>query len=199
LPTKIFVQTNDGRYTLLGDGVVPTDESPEPASVVRQLISLQRQHEQDIREQILDALKTLPPHSFEIFAERLLRVYGFEDMQVTRRSRDGGIDGFGSLPVGLTHVNAAFQCKRYTNKPIGREAIDSFRGAAQGIYEQGYFFTTSRFTSEAIAVQRRQGGIPIALFDGAKIVEIMLARGFGVEFRELRIAELALDTILEQD
>lgn len=40
--------------------------------------------------------------------------------------------------------------------------------------------------------------VPIALLDGEKIVDIMFTKGFGVSFRELRIPELALDTVLEQ-
>ena len=199
LPVKLFKATNDGRYTLVEGDTVPALAPDAPPSIVRQMIDLQRRHQTGVRARILDALKSLAPHSFELFAKRLLHAYGFEEVQVTRRSRDGGIDGFGRLSIGLTHVSVAFQCKRYTNKAVGRDAIDAFRGATQGIHEQGYFFTTSRFTSEAIANQRRQGGTPLALFDGEKIVDIMLDKGFGVAFRELRIPELALDTILEND
>lgn len=100
--------------------------------------------------------------------------------------------------MGLTHISVAFQCKRYAAKAVGRDAIDAFRGATSGYHEQGYFFTTSRFTSEAIEAQRRPGAAPIALFDGEKIVNIMLDKAFGVAFRVLRIAELALDSALEQ-
>lgn len=198
LPVKLFRATNDGRYTLV-DGTVAMPPAPDtPPGYIHQLIDLQRRHEAEIRARILEALKSLAPTSFELFAERLLRAYGFQDLEVTRRSRDGGIDGWGRLPIGLTHVSVAFQCKRYTAKPVGREAIDAFRGAISGRHEQGYFFATSRFTAEALEEQRRPGAAPIALFDGEKIVDIMLDKAFGVAFREIRVAELALDTVLEQ-
>lgn len=197
LPNKLFKATNDGRYTLalIAEGQVDLDEPP---ALFHQLVALQQEHERQVRSRVLGALKALPPRSFELFAERLLRAYGFEQVVVTRRSRDGGIDGHGRLPIGLTHVSVAFQCKRYTDKPVGRDAIDAFRGAASGLHEQGYFFATSRFTAEAVECQRRPGAVPIALFDGEKIVDIMFTKGFGVAFRELRIPELALDTVLEQ-
>lgn len=198
LPNKLFKPTNDGRYTLATNTDGQQFGLDEPPSLLRRLVQLQQEHERQARSRILEALKALPPHSFELFAERLLRAYGFEKITVTRRSRDGGIDGHGRLPVGLTHVSVAFQCKRYTDKPVGREAIDAFRGATSGLHEQGYFFATSRFTAEAVECQRRPGAVPIALFDGEKIVDIMFAKGFGVAFRELRIPELALDTVLEQ-
>jgi restriction system protein len=46
---------------------------------------------------LLDILKSLPPHGFELICGRLLREHGFEDVEVTQRSRDGGIDGYGLL------------------------------------------------------------------------------------------------------
>lgn len=199
LPNKLFKATNDGRYTLASTKKGQQVDLDEPPALIHQLVHLQQEHERQVRIRVLEALKALPPHSFELFAERLLRAYGFEEVVVTRRSRDGGIDGHGRLPIGLTHVSVAFQCKRYTDKAVGREAIDAFRGAASGLHEQGYFFATSRFTADAVECQRRPGAVPIALFDGEKIVDIMFAKRFGVAFRELQIPELALDTVLEHD
>lgn len=202
LPSKLFRPTNDGRYTLV-DPSARTDTgepgiAPNFVPTFHTLIALQRQYDELTRRRVLEALKKLPPVSFELFARRLLHAYGFQDVVVTKKSRDGGIDGHGHLPIGLSSVSVAFQCKRYTDKAVGREAIDGFRGAISGLHEQGYFFATTRFTSEAIAAQRRPGAVPIVLFDADKITEIMFDRGFGVSFRELRIPELALDSVLEE-
>jgi restriction system protein len=198
LPKKLFKPTNDGRYTLNLAAPSQAPEEPQTTSVFQQLIDLQQRHEAQVRARVLEALKALPPRTFELFAERLLKAYGFEDLVVTGKSRDGGIDGHGRLPIGLTSVSVAFQCKRYTDKAVGREAIDTFRGAVSGLHEQGYFFATSRFTAEAVDAQRRPGAVPIALFDGEKIVDIMFSKEFGVAFRDMRVPELALDVILEQ-
>lgn len=74
----------------------------------------------------------------------LLDVYGFSDLSVTQKSKDGGIDGFGKLKIGLAHMSVAFQCKRWNVGSVGRKEIDAFRGAIQGEYEQGIFFTHRR-------------------------------------------------------
>lgn len=88
----------------------------------------------------------IEPDAFEKFSRRLLEVYGFIDVEVTRSVKDGGIDGFGKLKVGITHLHVAFQCKRWRNNNVSRTEIDKFRGAIQGDYEQGIFFTTSNFS-----------------------------------------------------
>ena len=79
------------------------------------------------REDLLQFLQQLNWEDFERFASQLLRVYGFEDVKVTRPNSDGGIDGHGRLKVGLAHMNVAFQCKRWTAKTIGRGKVDEFR------------------------------------------------------------------------
>lgn len=196
---KIFRATNDGRYEPSPRRErPPVSDLPVEPSLIGQIEALQAEHDRHVRARILNALLDLTPDAFERFAERLLRAYGFNDVQVTKKSRDGGIDGHGRLAIGLTTVSVAFQCKRYRKNTVGRETIDAFRGATSGLHEQGYLFTTSRFTKEAVEAQRRPGAVPIILFDGPKIVDIMFDRGFGVAFRELRVPELALDAVLEE-
>lgn len=45
--------------------------------------------------QILPTLKKLSPEGFERLCQRLLREHGFQNVKVTGRSGDGGIDGEG--------------------------------------------------------------------------------------------------------
>ncbi len=199
LPEKLFGATNDGRYYPLDkvEARLPADLAAEP-SLIAKMLALKADHEQHVRTRILNSLLDLAPDAFERFAERLLRAYGFLDVAVTRKSKDGGIDGHGLIAIGLTTVSVAFQCKRYRTKPVGRADVDAFRGATSGLHEQGYFFTTSRFTQEALDAQRRPGAVPIILFDGPKIVDIMFEQEFGVAFREFRVPELALDAVLDE-
>ena len=68
---------------------------------------------------------------------------------VTPKSHDGGINDHSKLKIGLAYMNVAFQCKRWGSNKIGRKEIDAFRGAVQGEYEQGLFFTISSFSKEA--------------------------------------------------
>ena len=99
-------------------------------------------YEAEFRSKVLDALNELTPTQFEHFGRDFLSAYGFEQMAVTKVSSDGGIDGHGKLKVGVARLNVAVQCKKWQGN-VGRPEIDKFRGAIQGSYEQGIFFTTS--------------------------------------------------------
>jgi restriction system protein len=147
----------------------------------------------------LSQLKKLDPQTFEEFSKKLLQAYGFEQVNVTRFSKDGGIDGTGKLKVGLDHLNVAFQCKRYTKGAVGRVEIDAFRGAIQGQYEQGIFFTTSSFASGAAEVSFKPGAVPVILIDGDTIVDIMFEKQFGVEVDSMKIYSYALDLALTEE
>ena len=117
-------------------------------------------------------------------------------MSVTQKSKDGGIDGFGKLKIGLAYMNVAFQCKRWNIGSVGRKEIDAFRGAIQGEYEQGIFFTTSSFTKEAMSCSIKHGAVPIILIDGKMIVDFMIEKQFGIEHENLPIYINALDQVL---
>jgi restriction system protein len=157
------------------------------------------QYEQALREKILHDLRKLSPSAFEYFSRRLLETYGFQDVYVTQVSNDGGIDGHGKLKVGLAFLNVAFQCKRWIKGSVGRPEIDKFRGAIQGEYEQGIFFTTSRFASGAEAVSFKPGAVPIILIDGPGILNLMIEKDFGVQVESLPIYTYALDLILSEE
>ena len=137
--------------------------SKKPSSLAVTLRGLQEQYDKYIgllKQRILSELRGISPGAFETFAKQLLTIYGFEDTHVTRISADGGIDGYGKLKVGLAHLNVAFQCKRWTKGNIQRTEIDKFRGAAQGDFEQGIFFTTTSFSQGAIDASIKRGDHP---------------------------------------
>lgn len=48
---------------------------------------------------LLSVLLGLPPEGFERICQRLLREAGFQEVKVTVKSSDGGIDGYGILEV----------------------------------------------------------------------------------------------------
>ena len=119
-------------------------------------------------------------------------------MVVTKPGKDGGIDGNGKLKIGITYLHVAFQCKRWKGN-IGRTEIDKFRGAIQGEFEQGIFFTTSNFSKEALNVTRKSGAVPIILIDGDTLVDIMIERKFGVESESIPVYINALDRALTEE
>lgn len=163
---------------------------------LRTVRELHHEYVEAFQQKILRQLKNLNPYEFEKFCMNLLDVYGFSDLSVTQKSKDGGIDGFGKLKIGLAHMSVAFQCKRWNVGFVGRKEIDAFRGAIQGEYEQGIFFTTSSFTKDAMGCSIKHGAVPIILIDGEMIVKFMIEKQFGIEHENLPIYLNALDQIL---
>jgi restriction system protein len=151
------------------------------------LAAVHARFERGVRRQMLADLKNLSPGSFENFSKRLIDAYGFKETVVTQASRDGGIDGFGKLEVGLARLNVAFQCKRWRNATVHRPEIDRFRGAIAGKFDQGLFFTTSSFSRGAQEDLSRPGAAPIALFDGEEMVNLMIKHRIGVRMQMLEI------------
>lgn len=125
------------------------------------------------RQQLLELLRGLPPTGFERFCQRLLRESGFQEVTVTGRSGDGGIDGLGILQVSpLVSFKVLFQCKRYTG-PVTPSQVRDFRGAMQGRADKGIIVTTGGFTSDAKKEAVRDSVPPIKLVDGEKLVTML--------------------------
>lgn len=159
-----------------------------PTSADVSLVELYEDYETQFRSKILDSLFELTPTQFEHFGRDFLAAYGFDQMSVTKVSSDGGIDGHGKLKIGVARLSVAFQCKKWEGN-IGRPEIDKFRGAIQGSYEQGIFFTTSDFSSGAKEVSFKPGAVPIILLNGESIVDLMIQKEFGIKKRPLHIYE----------
>ena len=132
------------------------------------------------RQELADILRQLPPEGFERFCQRILRESGFEQVSVTGRSGDGGIDGIGILQVNaLVSFKVLFQCKRYSGR-VGPNIVRDFRGAMMGRADKGIILTTGTFTAEAKKEAVRDGVPPIELVDYEKLVEMLEGLELGV-------------------
>ena len=160
-------------------------------------VELYKGYEASFRSRLLNKLDKLTSRQFELFARKLLRAYGFVEVQITNVSSDGGIDGYGKLQLGIATMNVAFQCKRWRGK-IGRPEVDKFRGAIQGEFEQGIFFATSDFTQKAREASLKKGAVPIILFNGESIVDLMIQKSIGVERIPLYMHYERPDDFLEE-
>lgn len=125
------------------------------------------------RDELARTLQSLPPAGFERFCQRLLRESGFQEVTVTGRSGDGGIDGIGILQVNaLVSFKVLFQCKKYAGS-VSPSHVRDFRGAMTGRADKGIILTTGSFTSEARKEAVRDGAPSIELVDGEKLVEML--------------------------
>lgn len=122
--------------------------------------------------ELLGILRGLPADGFERICQRLLRESGFEKVEVTGQSGDGGIDGHGVLAVNpLVTFKVLFQCKRYKDgRQVNVSQVRDFRGAMAGRADKGIILTTGTFTSDARKEATRDGVPPIELVDQDKLV-----------------------------
>lgn len=138
---------------------------------------------ENYKSQVLSFLRTMSPQNFEKFCLYLLRVNGFEDLEVTGQSHDEGIDGKGILRINpVVSFNVLFQAKRYKEgNNIARNQIGDFRNAVMGRAEKGIFITTSKFTKEAEKEANREGVLKIELVDSERIIQMMEEAELGLK------------------
>lgn len=143
------------------------------------------------RRKLYEVLVHMNPYSFEKLTQRLLRECGFDDVRVTKKSGDGGIDGTGKLKInGIFSFNIAFQCKRYQGS-VGAPDIRDFRGSLTTDIEKGVFITTGSFSKQAIEEASNLGKQQIDLVDGEEFITKLAELGIGV--REVKDYEIDED------
>ena len=200
---KHFTFLDNGAFWLKNEVLANEADKPEKKVQNREkehyqeIIRLHKVYTANFKKTILKQLANISPRDFEIFCKELLKAYGFKNLKVTRAIKDGGIDGFGELKIGLATMPVAFECKRWNNT-VGRPKISQFRGDIQGKFQQGVFFTTSHFSKEAKESSFQNGAVPIILIDGNGIIDLMINESFGIEKEELPIYSSAIDLILQK-
>ena len=133
------------------------------------------------QDRLLAVLQSMDPIAFERLCQRILRESGFVEVEVTKRSGDGGIDGYGTIRLGgLISFNVLFQSKRYKGN-IGPEAVRDFRGAMVGRADKGVLISTGGFTLEARREATRDGAPPVVLIDGQLLAEKLKELKLGVK------------------
>jgi len=132
------------------------------------------------QDKLLSILQAMDPTAFERLCQRILRESGFIEVEVTKRSGDGGIDGHGTIRLGgLISFNVLFQSKRYKGN-IGPDTVRDFRGAMVGRADKGVLISTGGFTLEARREATRDGAPPIDLIDGRLLAEKLKELKLGV-------------------
>jgi hypothetical protein len=146
------------------------------------------------KQELLVQLGEIDPGTFEDLIGELLEQIGFEDVEVTKRSGDGGIDVRGILTVGgVTRVKTAIQVKRWTHNVPDR-IVRELRGSI-GPAEQGLIITTSRFTRAAIKEAEVTDRAPVTLINGDLLVELLAENEIGVKRRSRPVLQLDETTL----
>lgn len=152
--------------------------------VKTEIVEEQEEIEPDTAEtslDLLEILQKLTSAGFEQICSRLLRESDFEDVTVTGRSHDGGIDGNGTVAINpFVKFKVLFQCKRYKGV-VSASQVRDFRGSMSGRVEKGIIMTTGTFSSDALKEATREGSAEIELVDGEKLVEMFQKAELGMK------------------
>lgn len=148
------------------------------------------QHNRGVRDELKDQLLEMTPTAFEELVGRLLVAIGFENVQVTGRSGDGGIDVRGVLVVGdVIRTRMAVQVKRWKQN-IQSPTVQQVRGSL-GTHDQGLIITTSDFSSGAKEEAEKADRTPVALMNGEQLVALLVENNIGVTREQHDIIDLS--------
>lgn len=171
---KVFQELKDKKSSSTVDSeakrIIKAQEEVEPDS-----------SEDVIKPSLIEVLQNLSPTGFEKLCGRLLREYSFENIEITQRSHDGGIDGYATLKLNpFVNLSVFFQCKRYQGT-VPTEKVQAFIGTMETkkrSVEKGLLITTGTFAKAALEIEK--DNIKLELIDGDKLVEMFEEVELGV-------------------
>jgi restriction system protein len=181
------IQNSSGKSELSAESSLSSadDDESEDTTAPDDKIYL---NQDEIQQELVRTLRSLSDKGFEELCARLLRHIGFENVNVTGRAGDEGIDGEGFLLINrFVRTKVMFQCKRYEGT-VGPDKIRDFRGAIQGRAERGILLTTGTFTRGAVEAAARENATPIELVDIDELIKLLVEESLGVrEAKALQI------------
>lgn len=182
MAAQLYTDINNNsssKFKKVGRGMFALKKQTESAK--SPLLAIQNQNEL-VKEKLIEKIQEMDPFQFEYLTAELLRKIGYENVDVTKRSGDKGIDVVGNLTVGgLTNVKTVIQVKRYiTGNNISGKYITQLRGSAE-VDQRGLIITTSDFTKDAINESKATNKMPVALVNGEKLIELLFKYKVGVK------------------
>jgi restriction system protein len=167
-------QGEPSRFEKTGRGLYALASKTDPD--ISQLV---KEHNDRIRERLRARLLKMDPYAFEQVIGNLLEYLGFQEIYVTSRSNDGGIDVIGWLVVAdVIRTRMAVQVKRWSSN-IQRPIVQQVRGSL-GVHDQGLIITTGGFSSGAIEEATKENAVRVALMDGNTLITQLITFGIGV-------------------
>lgn len=124
---------------------------------------------------VLDRVLELDPTEFEFLVGDLMTAIGYEDVEVTGRSGDGGVDVKGVLSgSSLARIDVFVQAKRYqANRKVNASAIQQIRGGLP-MNGRGAVVATCGFSRPARDAATAEGFQPVELVDGGQLADLLV-------------------------
>lgn len=193
-----FLRTYDQFKEFIGtgsnarEGLVPNNETDNDLTPEEQIERGVRQIQGELKDEVLDRVKQLPPEGFEQLVLQLLVGMGYggsmADVQGVARGADGGVDGVVNQDhLGLDRIY--IQAKRWEGS-VGRPSIQGFVGALAGVgASKGVIMTTSTFAQPAQEYVKTLTDRRIVLVDGKRLSELMVKHGIGVSTKQTFVVQ----------
>jgi restriction endonuclease Mrr len=174
-----FITSRDGEAR----GWVRLQETSEfvPGSIASEIEA--RIHEQNdaVGEEIRAWLQRMDWRTFEsTFLTRVLEALGFQDVQTTQPTRDGGADARVTYKRGVVDARAIVSAKRWTTRTVPVDEVRMLRGL-KGEEDTAIIVTTGRFSTEAQnEAKPGQNQRIVYLIDGDKLIDVCKRNRIGV-------------------
>lgn len=177
-----FFRTTDNTHQHDGESPDPI----EPDTPQEDFDAAYRKINDELAENLMDAIMDQTPAFFERLVVRLLLKMGYggafdEAGVIVGRSGDEGIDGI--IREDKLGFNSIYiQAKRWNpDKTIGRPEIQQFMGALAGQgASKGLFITTAGFSKDAHEYAAKHLSSKIVLVDGQRLTRLMIEYEIGV-------------------
>lgn len=185
--TKTEEIKKEEKGSLLQDQIYETET---PVELIDSIV-----HNQNIKTK--DALRrrivNLDPYIFEDLIGIYFEKMGYQDVKVTSKSRDGGIDAVAKAVFSFTDIKIIIQVKRYKTNKVDAKTVRAIRGALpEHRATQGIIVTTSDFTSGAKELSTKIQP-HIILISGNKLIDQFIDKQIGVKTDKYGLISIDVD------
>lgn len=176
-------------FVKVGRGIFAASSQSNREKAPEQII---QEYNKAQRAVLKERLHNTDPFIFEHLIGDLLEKLGYENVEVTKRSGDKGIDVKAVLTVyGFTNVKTAVQVKRYDGN-VGDGVVREIRGAAE-TDQRGLIITTGDFTKAAKEEVAAKNKVPVSLVNGEMLLDLLIKYRIGVKVKTSELLSLDED------
>lgn len=146
------------------------------------------QNNKNLKRNLKEKLDTINPYMFERILAELLKRIGYINVEVTKKSRDGGIDIIAYANIGKLHrIKTAVQVKR-TKANVGTPIVDNLRGAMNACgADRGLIITTSDFSKDCRKLTEYNNALKVDLINGNELIDLLIQHEIGVKSENITL------------
>ena len=171
--TIVGKQSGASVYRVSAEGGGPGNPPPEPPDPPPVPPPTWRDH-------AMEAIRELTPSQFEHLVAMWAKAAWGGNLEVTKRSADGGFDVVVSLPPldGKVRIEA----KRWNTTRVGAPEVRNLRGALRlDRGDKGILIASGGFTERAVDEAKAEGKASVRLVDGDQLLDDMKEHELGLK------------------